>query len=334
MQWDEMKKEGNEYLLTSRLNQDPLENLFGTLRHRSGYNSNPTAMQLRQNLQYTMYANLTSVSKLTNCKADETISLLAIPNLIDLQKFIKNELNEMKEKNDGQISFNNKRIDSVIDLEDCAFMDTGDEMSEKHDANIKNTIYSNDPLNKCSRFSDAQDCNSDSDDSIISYKEVDEFVEDELGSTSSLNEVFDCKSFDTNLTINEELSETSLKCLSIFERVSHNASSTGSTSLYLNSVKYLAGYFAYKCLKKTNCETCENYFVRKNVNFVSMTDLLLFFKAYKVSQNSNELGNLCVPTDEFAEVIRISLDIFDVEFKNVCYLENVSKLILNAIKKN
>lgn len=53
-QWEDMKQCGGLYLLTSQLNQDPLENLFTTLRSRSGHNSNPTATELRQNLQYTI----------------------------------------------------------------------------------------------------------------------------------------------------------------------------------------------------------------------------------------------------------------------------------------
>ncbi|OXU16603.1 hypothetical protein TSAR_009788 [Trichomalopsis sarcophagae] len=81
LQWEDMKKDGGFYLLTSRLNQDPLENLFAVLRSRAGHCQNPTAMQLRHNLQYTVSANIRSASKSTNCESDRTVPLLATDNI-------------------------------------------------------------------------------------------------------------------------------------------------------------------------------------------------------------------------------------------------------------
>lgn len=76
MQWEDMKLNGAKYLLTSRLNQDPLENLFAVLRSRSGHCPNPTARQLRQNLQYSVTANVKVLSLATNCEPDSTVPLL------------------------------------------------------------------------------------------------------------------------------------------------------------------------------------------------------------------------------------------------------------------
>ena len=46
--WDDMgKQEGVKYLLTSRLNQDCLENLFSIVRAKGGARDNPNAAQFR-----------------------------------------------------------------------------------------------------------------------------------------------------------------------------------------------------------------------------------------------------------------------------------------------
>lgn len=43
--WEELKKEGTSFLLTARLNQDPLENEFSIIRQRGGWNLEPTPAQ-------------------------------------------------------------------------------------------------------------------------------------------------------------------------------------------------------------------------------------------------------------------------------------------------
>lgn len=75
--WSDLKKSGTKYLLTSRLNQDPLENLFSILRRRSGFNSNPTASQFRQNLQSVINMTLMKSPASANCEPDSDTSLLS-----------------------------------------------------------------------------------------------------------------------------------------------------------------------------------------------------------------------------------------------------------------
>ena len=42
--WDDTNKEGFSFLMTSRLNSDPIENFFSVLRmHGGSYNRNPSA---------------------------------------------------------------------------------------------------------------------------------------------------------------------------------------------------------------------------------------------------------------------------------------------------
>lgn len=42
MLWDDLRQNGVKYLLTSQLNQDPLENAFSVIRHCRGYKPQPT----------------------------------------------------------------------------------------------------------------------------------------------------------------------------------------------------------------------------------------------------------------------------------------------------
>ena len=56
-----------------------------------------------------------------------------------------------------------------------------------------------------------------------------------------------------------------------------------------------------------------------------------FFKAYKVFNASNELGNLCVPSDNFYEVIITAIETFNALFSEVSYNVEVSKVLIDKI---
>ena len=58
-------------LKTRRINQDPLENLFATIRQQYGCSVNPSPMQFETGLRHSLITQLTKVSSLTNCEIDE-----------------------------------------------------------------------------------------------------------------------------------------------------------------------------------------------------------------------------------------------------------------------
>ncbi|XP_054263773.1 uncharacterized protein LOC129004163 [Macrosteles quadrilineatus] len=68
--FNEVFTDDESFLLTGRLNQDPLENLFGVLRRRSGYSSNPSAKEFRRNLQHSMSIRLMDPPSSANCEPD------------------------------------------------------------------------------------------------------------------------------------------------------------------------------------------------------------------------------------------------------------------------
>lgn len=74
--WEEVHKNlGFECLLTRRLNQDPLENMFGECRRQHGCNETPDAFQIVAGLKYTLAGRLLKLHNQGNCEADEAYLL-------------------------------------------------------------------------------------------------------------------------------------------------------------------------------------------------------------------------------------------------------------------
>ena len=70
--WEDMKNNyGFKFILTSRLNQDPIENFFSVIRRNKGDNmDNPNAKQFCEAFRSAMYNNMTRPSKHANCIDD------------------------------------------------------------------------------------------------------------------------------------------------------------------------------------------------------------------------------------------------------------------------
>lgn len=74
--WDDLQQNlGFECLLTRRLNQDPLENLFGQLRQMQGCNETPNAFQFVAGLKHTLAGRLLKLPTRGNCEADTAVLL-------------------------------------------------------------------------------------------------------------------------------------------------------------------------------------------------------------------------------------------------------------------
>ncbi|KAH9360604.1 hypothetical protein HPB48_007575 [Haemaphysalis longicornis] len=70
---------GFRYLLTSRLSQDNLENLFGIIRQSSGSNDHPTVSQFLTTVNLLAFYNLAKTPRGGNC-APDVIKALLSPN--------------------------------------------------------------------------------------------------------------------------------------------------------------------------------------------------------------------------------------------------------------
>uniref|UniRef100_A0ABD2WH30 Transposable element P transposase n=1 Tax=Trichogramma kaykai TaxID=54128 RepID=A0ABD2WH30_9HYME len=93
---DRLKSKDIRYVLTSRLNQDKLENFFEFLRERCGYNNNPTLTQCIKNMQYAVLVTLLVPPVGTNCEADQ--ARLLISNFNSYVKSKKIDAEEIDKK--------------------------------------------------------------------------------------------------------------------------------------------------------------------------------------------------------------------------------------------
>ena len=74
--WDHLQQNhGFKYLLTRRLNTDPIENFFGSIRQQGGNSDNPTPIQFTRAFRKLFFSSFLNSSR-GNC-ADDFENLLA-----------------------------------------------------------------------------------------------------------------------------------------------------------------------------------------------------------------------------------------------------------------
>ena len=74
------------FLVTRQLNQDPLENFFGSIRQQGGNSDNPTPIQFKRAYRKLFHTNLLRIAS-ANCEVDENkllTELADIQNIPDL----------------------------------------------------------------------------------------------------------------------------------------------------------------------------------------------------------------------------------------------------------
>lgn len=105
-------------LATRRLQQDPLENLFGCIRGNCGSNANPTAGQFVAGLKTAVLSNLSHIV-IGNCENDENAVMISnfktliapdigTSNITEMEREIQQNINysysdNLSEGNDGEI---------------------------------------------------------------------------------------------------------------------------------------------------------------------------------------------------------------------------------------
>ena len=79
--WQTLYSEGvASFIVTRQLNQDPLENFFGSIHQHGGNSDNPTPMQFKRAYRKLFHSNLLTVIS-GNCEADNNETLLHLSNL-------------------------------------------------------------------------------------------------------------------------------------------------------------------------------------------------------------------------------------------------------------
>ena len=76
MLWDDLKAEGFKFILTRRLNQDPLENYFGKIRMGGGCNTDPPITVFGNIVRKLMFTSLLEPPSGKNCEDDMDMFLI------------------------------------------------------------------------------------------------------------------------------------------------------------------------------------------------------------------------------------------------------------------
>jgi len=71
--WTTLKKQGLQHFFTRRVNQDPLENFFASVRGYGVYNQNPQTVHFTATFKALFISTITSKhSPSANCEQDDT----------------------------------------------------------------------------------------------------------------------------------------------------------------------------------------------------------------------------------------------------------------------
>lgn len=108
------------FLLTNRLNQDPLENMFSIMRQKNGYTRNPTAKIFRTCFASICSFSLMKVSEKCNCETDQN-EFLTIDVLSNIEVGVNNDTNE---------NISDQEIEN----------ETNDTSSDEHSSSICSTL--------------------------------------------------------------------------------------------------------------------------------------------------------------------------------------------------
>lgn len=81
--FQQQTQKGYSFLLTSRLNQDPLENQFSIYRQRGGYARNPTVRTFQAAFKSNLVMNLLKPVKTSNCEQEFSEQLLTAEEILN-----------------------------------------------------------------------------------------------------------------------------------------------------------------------------------------------------------------------------------------------------------
>ena len=80
--WNEMRLKGYDYIITNRLNQDAVENLFSIIRAKGGSRDHPTPNQFRSAYRQAVFDNILMPPKGSNCIPDCDYLMLDLTSVI------------------------------------------------------------------------------------------------------------------------------------------------------------------------------------------------------------------------------------------------------------
>lgn len=106
-----------EYILTSRINQDPIEIFFGLIRQRGGNSNNPSIYDFNHLAAKIITMTFLENSFLTNCEADQDELLVTEFSNLPEQSCITSSLHDIS--NIDNTTFEQDELDAVIIETSC-----------------------------------------------------------------------------------------------------------------------------------------------------------------------------------------------------------------------
>ncbi|KAF0718930.1 Transposable element P transposase, partial [Aphis craccivora] len=151
---EELKNNGITFLITNRLNQDILENLFSIFRQKGGYNKNPTVRTIRTSFRSTCLFSLIA-SKGSNCMISQEIDDSTIEQDVISVNRALNEVSDTLDTSDtsSNCSSSSSSIKSVPDPN----------IIKPNDIKLKDcsvTYFSGYLAYKCGKKFNCNDCNT------------------------------------------------------------------------------------------------------------------------------------------------------------------------------
>lgn len=109
---NEIQETPDAYILTTRLNQDVLENLFSIFRQKGGYNRNPTVKLFRMLFRAQSVNNLIRPPSSSNCETDydDEMNVLNVPEYSETTAIGNAELAEENASSESQSSSSNSFV--------------------------------------------------------------------------------------------------------------------------------------------------------------------------------------------------------------------------------
>lgn len=134
--WEILKKKGMEYLLTYKMNQDPLETFFSSIRSRGGWNNNPNAYQFEAAYRMLLIHNEVSASHRGNISIDD-IQILSISSATKQESITAQLIDDIKNRISEP---DNIELDGFDCEDDFDFEDDDDELHRNPKKECKKDI--------------------------------------------------------------------------------------------------------------------------------------------------------------------------------------------------
>lgn len=295
--WEDVHLNHNyKYLMTNRLNQDALENVFSTIRNAGGNSDAPTCQIFKKLINGMMSNHIFQSSVRANC-LDDAMPILQFMKMSDIDKFHTFELIKPKGKEE-----NSSGIEDDFEEENL------ESQEQVGGSTIDNALSD--------YFSSFNPC-------FDHDKEVSSDIEEPDDNSSKNDQQSNCinlESFQNNSLANY---------FSSFDPLSEESNTTFNSTSYdgteENAISYVAGYMCHVISKHHDCETCRLKVT--DPNYAVTSDNI--YQALKDSENKRYLK---YPSKLVIEMIKEYEFIFRAHIKDFIFKSNVSANMLEVMK--